>query len=288
MTLEIVLPFGSKSDVKNLVFTLLVKESPLKLIELTNHIRKRYGKEVSFQAVRKAVLQLVDQGILTKDQHFYSINKEWVSKTKSVVDALYLDLHREKTAPQKTESIQGELSVYTFNSLNEMMKFWQDLMQDWVRKFHKGEYSINCYQAAHSWEVLLHLDREQEVMAALRKKGIKSYILFTGNTPLDRNIQRFYRNIGVKVNIAPSQATYDKRHYMGTYGDMIIQSQYPDSLAKELEIFFRANHTIENLDLDALWKIVNKRTPIRLTVIRNLEMAKQLNRFVLSQMGLSN
>jgi len=69
MSLEIVLPMGNKGDVKDLVFTILTKEYPLKLIQLTNFIRKRYGKSVTFQAVRKAVLQLVSENILLHTKH---------------------------------------------------------------------------------------------------------------------------------------------------------------------------------------------------------------------------
>ncbi|MBW2990343.1 hypothetical protein KY348_01420, partial [Candidatus Woesearchaeota archaeon] len=60
MALSVTLPFGQKDNIKNLVFTILTKEYPLKIIELTNFIRKRYGKSVTFQAVRKAVLELVE------------------------------------------------------------------------------------------------------------------------------------------------------------------------------------------------------------------------------------
>jgi hypothetical protein len=49
MSLNISLPLGNKGGVKDLVFTILTREYPLKLIELTNLIRKRYGKAVTFQ-----------------------------------------------------------------------------------------------------------------------------------------------------------------------------------------------------------------------------------------------
>ena len=45
MTIEFVLPFGRPSSVKNLVFSILSYEHPLKLVELTNLIRKRYGRQ---------------------------------------------------------------------------------------------------------------------------------------------------------------------------------------------------------------------------------------------------
>jgi len=123
MTIEYVLPFGKKDNVKNLVFSILTKEYPLKIIELTNFIKKRYGKSVTFQAVRKAILELVEDSVLVKEGKEFSINKQWVLETKKTLDTLYSDLNKERTRARGVESIKGEVSVFTFGSLNEMMRF---------------------------------------------------------------------------------------------------------------------------------------------------------------------
>ena len=44
MAVEFVLPIGEKTNVKNTVFSILSHEYPLKIIELTNFIKKRYQK----------------------------------------------------------------------------------------------------------------------------------------------------------------------------------------------------------------------------------------------------
>lgn len=121
-------------------------------------------------------------------------------------------------------------------------------------------------------------------MGQLKKKGIISHILSTGNTPLDKNIRKFYESIGVKTYISPSISTFDKSYYVGTYGDLIIQAQYPEKLVAALERFFKKNKSIEELNLKELSDIVNKKTEIKLTVIKNLSMAKQINKSIISQM----
>ncbi|MBM3233580.1 hypothetical protein FJZ19_00630 [Candidatus Pacearchaeota archaeon] len=282
MSLEIVLPMGNKGDVKDLVFTILTKEYPLKLIQLTNFIRKRYGKSVTFQAVRKAVLQLVSENILLHTKHGFFINKEWVKETKQTIDRLYEDINQEKVKTS-SESIEGKISVFTFNSLNKMMKFWQDIISKWYADFRKGSPRINCYQAAHVWEGLLHLDRERELMGKLKKKGIVSYILSTGNTVLDKNIQKFYKKIGIKMVVNPSSSSFDKSYYVGTYGELVVQTQYPNEIVKELDLFFKKNRNLTNLDLSELSEIVNKKREVKLTVIKNLAMAKQINNSILSE-----
>ncbi|MCK5025324.1 MAG: hypothetical protein KAS15_01945, partial [Nanoarchaeota archaeon] len=273
-----------KEGVKDLVFTILSKEFPLRIIQLTNFIKKRYGKSVTFQAVRKAVLELTSEGVLTKREDKFSINQKWVLETKTMLSELFDDLNKNLTTPKDVHSVSEEVSVFTFHSLNELMKFWQDLIDDWFANFKKGDYHINCYQAAHAWEGLLHLDKEKELMGQLKKKGILSYILSKGNTPLDRNIRKFYKSVGIKVSINSSMSSFDKSYYVGTYGDLVVQTQYPEEIVKDLDCFFRKNKTIKDFDLKELSDIVNRKVAIKLTVIKNLAMVKQINNSIIVQM----
>lgn len=283
MTLQISLPLGNKNNVKNLVFTILIYEYPLKIIQLTNFIRKRYGKAVTFQAVRKAVLELVEEEVIIKKDNKFSINKEWVKETKRTLDEIYQSIYEEKSTPKKIDSIGEEISVFSFDSLNEMMKFWQNLIDDWFKKFKSGNFNINCYQAAHGWEGLLHPDKEKNIMEQLKHKDIKSYILFTSNTPLDKILLNFYKGLGIKGVISKSSSQFDKSYYVATYGDLVVQTQYPQDLVKELDSFFKKNKSFEKFNLKELSDIVNKKISIKLTVNKNLNMAKQINQSILKE-----
>lgn len=287
MNIQISLPLGNQQNIKNLVFTILTHEYPLKLIQLTNFIRKRYGRAVTFQAVRKATLELVNEGVLSKKESSFLINREWILESKKTIDELYNNLH-SKSKPNKVDSIGEDISVFSFNSLNEMMKFWEDLIDNWFNSFKAGEYNINCYQGAHGWEGLLHPDREKEIMSKLKHKKIKSYSLFTSNTPLDKILLNFYKSLGIKVNISKSSSQFDKSYYVSTYGDLIVQTQYPLELVKLLDNFFKKNKKLQDLNLKELSDIVNKPTIIKLSVSKNKNMAKQINNSILSQININS
>lgn len=283
MSLKISLPLGNKESTKNLVFTILTKEYPLKLIELTNLIRKRYGKALTFQAVRKAVLELVEEQVLVREENSFSINKIWIKEAKQTLDSLYTTVYEEKEKPKKIDSIGQEVSVFTFSSLNEMMKFWEDLIDDWFHNFKKGDYNLNCYQGAHSWEGLLHSDKEKQTMEKLKHKGIKSYAVFASNTPLDKIALNFYKSLGITCILNKSSSQFDKSYYVATYGPLVVQTQYPEEITKELDIYFKKNKKLENLNLTELSDIVNKKIEIKLSVIKNEAMAKQINKSIISQ-----
>jgi hypothetical protein len=282
MALRYTLPFGKPDNVKNLVFTILVQERELKLIDLTNRIKKKYGKSVTFQGVRKATLELVQDGVVLQKEKSFSINKNWVRDAKGTLDKLYSTIFQEKAKEKAVESIRGEVSVFTFSSLNEMMRFWQDLIDDWYQHFSKGDYPLNCWQGAHSWECLLHPDKEKVIMGQLKKKGIINHALCTSNTPLDRNIMAFYRKIGLDFVIKPMPI--NRATYFGTYGELFTQTQYPQKLVKQIDDFFENNTTLDKLDLLSLSNIVNMKADVKLTVIKNSEMAKQINSSILTAM----
>ncbi|MBI5064699.1 hypothetical protein HZA97_00555 [Candidatus Woesearchaeota archaeon] len=283
MALRITLPFGKGDNVKNLVFSILIKEYPLRIIELTNFIHKRYGKSVTFQAVRKAILELVKEGVLVNENNQFKISKDWALESKKQLDLIYEELTKDKVTPKSIDSIKGEVSVFIFDSLNKMMKFWEDIIDDWFENFKEGDPNINCWQGAHGWEGLLHLDREKTMMSRLKNKGIISYALTIGNTPLDRNIWKFYRSIGLKVGMNPSTSSFDKTYYVGTYGETIVQAHYLPEIVDALDKFFAKNKTIEELDLKQLSDIANMKIEIKLTVIKNLSMAKQINKSIITQ-----
>ncbi len=283
MTLQLVLPFGKKSTAKSLIFTILTKEYPLKIIDLTNLIRKRYGKSVTFQAVRKALLELLEEEVVLSDVDYkFKINKAWVKEGKRMMDQLYNEIAKEKLS-NRHDSIGEEMSVYSFNSINEMMKFWQNLIDDWYKSFKKGNPGINAYQGSHAWEVLLHADREGYVMGQLKKKGIKSYILSMSATPLDKKIWEFYKQLGIKVGIKRSSSSFDKSYYVATYGDLVVQTKYPEHIVSRIEDFFKKNKTLESMYLKRLADIVNMHAEIKLTVIKSKEMAEQINKSIMSE-----
>jgi len=58
---------------------------------------------------------------------------------------------------------------------------------------------------------------------------------------LDRQIVRFYSKLGIIVQMIPSSSTFDKSYYVGTYGDLIVQTQYPQQIVKMLDSFFKKN-----------------------------------------------
>lgn len=281
LTRSIPLPYFEASSVRGIIFEILRNEYPLKLIDLANILRRRYGKTISYQAVRKAVHSLIEEGVAEREGHTYRLSKSWAHDCKKMMDALVLDLSGKPKRDKK--EIDENIRVYTFESINEMMHFWQDLIHDWYMHFKEGDMNINCYQGAHIWEGILHLDKEAQVMGQLKKKGIISYAVCTGSTPLDMKSIKLYEDLGLKIHTVPSHTSFDRSHYIGTYGDLIVEATYPKEVVAALDEFYHENTSMDKLDLKQLRDIVNMNAPLKLTVIKNKKMAEHVNASIMEQ-----
>ncbi len=289
MAIRFTLPLGEREDVKNLAFSILTEEYPLSIAEVANRVRKRYGRSVTFQGVRKALLSLTDAGVLSKGEDGFSVSREWVAEGKGFLDRLYLRLVAKEKPAKAFDSLGKDVSVFVFDSVNEMTRTWQEISDTFYKGYRKGDCNVNCYQAAHSWEVLLHPDIEAKLMGGAVKRGIAAYILCSNDTPLDRSLVRFHERLGVRMAIN----TYDTRdidqsHYLGTYGDIILQTEYPEAAVRKLKSFFEKTKSLERMDLSELSAIVNAKAKVKMTMIRNLAMAKQLNAGIIEKVESSN
>lgn len=89
--------------------------------------------------------------------------------------------------------------------------------------------------------------------------------------------------MNVKARNVNSQKEFDNTYYVGTYSELIIQTKYPKELSEDIDQLFQKTKTFEDLDIKKLHDIANQKTTIKLTVIKNLEMAKQLGRSIIEQ-----
>ena len=106
------------------------------------------------------------------------------------------------------------------------------------------------------------------------------------NTSIDRFIWKFYKSLGLKIGTKFSFSSFDRAYYVATYGETIVQAHYSKKLVKELDNFFKKG--MKSMNLRDLSDIVNKKVKIDLTVIKNINMAKQINKSIISQIKESN
>src|SRR3989338_5161416 len=149
MTLTITLPLLEKpTSAKDMAFSVLMHEFPLSLMKILNAVNKQYTKSFSFQAIRKAVLQLVDEGVLIKEGKNFSVNKEWILKVIKFGDILQKQYFTTNHRGSKVQ-VGGNTTIYTLPTLVDLDYMWNGIIRQALND-QKTEKVIT-FKATHFW-----------------------------------------------------------------------------------------------------------------------------------------
>lgn len=277
------IPGKHKKQAKDMIVSELALEHPLTTAQLFRRLNKRYNADVTYQAVRKAILNLESEGVLGKAGKGYEISRKWILDARNFVDTLQ-KRYLEHWKPLEKAEVGSDVVVYTVKTLNEVERLWGEILFDWIKKLEKGKTYLNTFQTPHIWIALGSLQWEWGQMYTMKEKGVKSYAMIYSDTFLDKITLKFYKDIGVLTKVKKDR-TYARNCEIGTYGDMIIQCYWPENIAREFDNYFNKIKSVRDLKLEELAKISNKQADIKVTVMNNPQLARQIQEFFLKEFG---
>ncbi len=260
-------------ETKDLIFTILTKESNLTYMQIYNRIKKSYNISITYQAVRKAVDSLNKEDLLKKQDRKYSISKDWLINLKLFIDKTLTKYETGKEIHEFTEELAKEdYAVYTFNNLLDLDNFWGDIMIYWAD--HEKENKEFLGYGHYGWWFLINLGRETKIFEYYKKIGIKSSYLFFKNLPLNRWGANLYKEIGVKVKTIDKND--DENIGINILGDTVIQVKYPEKIIKNVRTFFKKYKSIQEMSPKEITSIAHEECEIKFIMFKNKEIAKSL------------
>ena len=266
------LPLLNKPETtKDRVFIILSGKYPLSLIELQHAIKNQFNNSVSFQSVRKAVLQLAEEGVLIKEGKKFSFSKDWIIGLIKYGNLLQRNYFSQKKEQSKL-AIGEEVTVYTLNSLVDLDYIWNGLIVKALQE--KEAPKIITFRAEHFWFIIATLAQETDLIREMIKKNIKLYYISYSNTPLDQWTIDMYTQIGIHCMRLPKPKNYPAGFHVGTYGNYIIHSRHPQKITKKIEEFFQKYKHTKDISLVNIGEIVNAKEEIQLQVIHNPLLAE--------------
>ncbi|MEK6938281.1 MAG: hypothetical protein AABX04_04520, partial [Nanoarchaeota archaeon] len=219
-------------NVKDLVFTILMNEHPLSMMELFNQIKKQYVLGITYQAVRKSVNYLHQQKVLIKTGKRYSLSKEWLLQMKSFFDRALTNYESgTKVKLFQSELAKEDYAVYTFNNLLDLDNFWGDIMSYWAE--HEKENKNYLSVVHYHWWLVINLGKETGLFDLFKKKGVKSAFFTPVDVPLNHWALEVYKGMGVKT-ILCKQKTEDDFVDINVLGEMVIQVKYAPKMVLRL------------------------------------------------------
>lgn len=270
---------GQDLVTQDMILSLLAKEYPLTAKQLTYKIKKQFGKSVTYQAVYKAINTLLEENVLEKDGTNVRMRIEWIRDTKAFIDRLqrtYLEGEQ-----QRTEEIGENVQVYHMDNLIDLDKFWIKIFEGWFDDPEKSDEKL-VQLCGHAWYILGQLENEEECLRNIKKHGLDFYTLVDSNTPLDQWSSKYYTDWGFQYATKKDSDIAHHNHYYIVYDDMIMESVYPQNLARDLDSIYECTEKIGDLDLNKVIKILRRKEDLKITVMQNRPLAAQLRKGILS------
>jgi hypothetical protein len=267
-----------KKTNKDLVISSLIYNHPATLAKITNVIRKKFHAPVTFQGIRKAANQLLENEVVVKEGKEYSLSKDWILKLRQFTEELHESYFTESSGVRNIEAIGEEIKVYTFDNLIDLDVFWNSLIGRWFDE-DTGKEKEYAQQSGHAWYVLANLEEETKTLEKIQKHGIKFYTLAAGKSVLDRWSKKYYEDQGFFYTVSNNSNTSG---YFAVYGNKVIQCTYPKDLVEEMDKIYNQSRDFESFEITKLIKLLRKKVELKMIVMKNPVVAVQLRNFILS------
>ncbi|HLD06203.1 MAG TPA: hypothetical protein VJC16_01555 [Candidatus Nanoarchaeia archaeon] len=280
MVLEIVIPEADqgRGSTKDMVFSILVEDTPKTLTQLHREIKRRYGVSVSFQAVIKAMASLRAHSIIVKDGRLYTLNKDWIFEARRFFDSLYMEYFKVRK-PMKKLELGKEVTVYTVSNLFELDRLWNDLLANWAKK--ETADRRNAWRGRHCWWLIPRLQEEDILHDLFAREGIRTYNLMGANTLLDKIAFNYYRKRNEHVKIK-KMARPGQDYHLSAFGSFLVKFEIPEKISMRLEGVYMKTRRIEDLDLKKVADIFKENHPLEVTVINDRMLSDKIKEDIIA------
>lgn len=266
--------------VKDIVVKLLEREFPLGVKDIQNRILFEYEKEVTAQAIHKALNELLDEGVVVKEKHEYKLSTKYIMELDALVRELKENYFSKNVSPFSVG--EGESCEFEAESLSELDRLWNKIIFEYLGNVEKDSVKY-VQQVPHAWFNLVQMGDELKVTERIMEKTEGFYTLANGNTKLDNWLAKFYRD---KNSFYVTKGNPDEgeiNHQVAVLGEYVIESFYPKNLARRIDVFFKDSENFINLDIAELLSVAHAQNKVKLTIFHDDKKARKTEQNILKE-----
>lgn len=183
----------SKQSTRESIIQTLSEEWPLSVKQLHERVKRQSGVDLTYQAVHKVVLALLQEGVLQKDVKSFSLNFDWIKKMKE--KSLALEEYYLKRQKLSLKSLkENETINLHFSNLMDMARF---VLFDFLAFEDPKKRPIVC-KLWNAWPPIVLNDHEFKILVEILSKKIM-YQTITNTTFLDKMSGECFEKMGVKT-----------------------------------------------------------------------------------------
>ncbi len=288
---------SNNDSTKDKIIELLSYEWPLSLRKIYYLLKKR-GLKITYQAVHKAIHQLLDDNKLIKTSDGFMINLAWIKDIHEKTDIIRVNYFSKKrsflsveetkeTADSRKDnhgikddgySSNESIRVFIFNNWFDLEKYLYYFQKKTLKGF-KDKRSI-CIHHHHEWRPLFYLRAEHNWITTLKKAGYELYTVCSGKTVLDKWSKKFYDSVGNKVIMGiklngPSEILI--------FSDYVVEVYIPFELLTKLDSYLKKIKSFDNLDSEWLIEnIFDKTCEIKAIIHKDSKLSDELRKHLIS------
>jgi len=257
---------GSKRSTRDIIIQILSDHWPLSAKQVFAAVKNQSKQDISYQAVHKALQQMVSEGVLAAGKNGYQINADWINRLKRMSQ----DLDSKYSPSEKTKIAEETAVSFTFNNFSQMGRFV-------IYKLLNGELnpenkpSLCLWQ--HTWPTIGLSDEDYRAIQGALKNTVH-YCIVEGDSFLDKWFADSLQKLGKKCK---TSVECPGNPDLVVEGDYVAQVFFPLDFRKNFNAQYEKIKTANEVDIfNVFSEILGKEAKITLTITKNLVLADQL------------
>ncbi len=250
------------------IIQVLAERWPLSAKEIHREIVKK-GEEISYQAIHKTLLALIDSHVVSRQGNAFQLNRDWISGIKKYFAELeekyYGTSGKYEFDERKVETI------WKFTDYSTMSLTLAKLLMS--KKLVGKASSVGIGLLRHGVFPLDFSFYDFDLLLKMVGYSKGGYGLIESDTPLDRWVAGQYLKAGmtgVKYGVKDLNL---KKDFI-VHGEHYVEITYSKDTIEFLDKFFSETKGIEGLYQNFMKKKTSNKLDITVRIVKNPEMAQ--------------
>ena len=265
---------------KKRIIEILSKEWPLTAKKIYNNLKKEYSLSITYQAVHKTMDQLVEKKVLIKKEREYIVNVKWLEGIEEFIENIKSEYAKNMHLfGIKNFNKEGDTQTFIFESLGDAEEYRKKLQKEYIlQPMPKPPY---CGISKNYKSPLVYSEKSLKILDLIKENLTSCYMIIKGDTIIDKWCANYYRNnplVMIKTGIDLSNNCETM-----ILGDLIFQTYIPQKTQEFISSQYKNAKKNADINVPLFYKeIYRKKQNIKVIVLKNPELAKQLREQVLS------
>jgi len=266
MAWPVFFPNIKSKSTKDLILRILSEREQMTNQRIFITIKKQYGISVTYQAVRQALTELKDAGVLQKEERIYSISKDWIQNLCEYSEFLkkkYIQNTEIRVIDENTREIK----------LNSMFDMGHFILYSFKDKFFDMNNEHDLYMYVHHMWFPFFDETKREALRHFFSIN-KNLVLVRSKTLIDRSFSWFYKKFGtVKLGIK-----LDPMFDIIIQGDCVTKIFMPQELRDRMNEIYRTRNPFNFRVFSEFSKMTYHKYQITILIIRDKQIASEMKK----------